>query len=475
MTSRVPMFTGWSRSTFGRAPLRTGTAMRRKSDGLSSLCTRQAEETFGALLPARLLAAPPGRRSRIFTTPVVFWTFLCQILGSESCRSATGAVQSLLSHLGKALCSSSDAAYCMARAKLPIRMLIAIQRHICAALCPRRGARTFVFDGSTISMPDTPENQARWPQSGAQQTGVGFPIMRIVGLFDLATGAWIAMARGTLAGSKRGSERILWRRLWKHLQAGDTVIADAGFCDWFSLVLLQQRGIRLVIRNNGRRKPCPNATRLGKGDWIERWRKPAIKPAWVTREDYDSLPQSIAVRVVTATAPQHSGFRTQKLELISTVTDPAEMGAEEIAGLYLRRWDVELFIDDLKTSLGMDILRTRSPHMIYRELLMHVIAYNLLRALIRQADDPRRISFKGSLDRVNKWLPVAMATTSRKTRKRLIEDLLETMAEDLVRERPNRREPRLKKRRPKPFGLMTRPRGESMEIPHRSKYRKSLT
>lgn len=216
-------------------------------------------------------------------------------------------------------------------------------------------------------------------------------------------------------------------------------------------------------------------SRLGKGDRLERWRKPVVKPAWVSRAEYDSLPDSIAVRVVTVTAPQESGFRTLELDITTTVLDPAGMSAAEIGGLYLRRWDVELFIDDLKTSLGMDILRTRSPRMIHRELLMHVIAYNLLRALILQADDPRRVSFKGSLDRINRWLPMAMATTCKKTRKRLIDDLLETIAEDIVRERPNRREPRLKKRRPKPFGLMTKPRGEAMEIPHRSRYRKSLT
>ena len=388
---------------------------------------------------------------------------------------ATGSVQSLLSHLGKALCSSSDAAYCMARAKLPIRLLVSIQRHLAAALCPRQGPRTFVFDGTTISMPDTPANQMCWPQSGAQTAGVGFPVMRIVGLFDLATGVWIAMARDTLAGSKRGSERTLWRRLWRYLRAGDTVVADAGFCDWFSLALLHRRGVRLVLRNKGRRKARPGSTRLGKGDRLERWRKPVVKPAWVSRAEYDSLPDSIAVRVVTVTAPQESGFRTLELDITTTVLDPAGMSAAEIGGLYLRRWDVELFIDDLKTSLGMDILRTRSPRMIHRELLMHVIAYNLLRALILQADDPRRVSFKGSLDRINRWLPMAMATTCKKTRKRLIDDLLETIAEDIVRERPNRREPRLKKRRPKPFGLMTKPRGEAMEIPHRSRYRKSLT
>lgn len=469
------MFKGWARSTFGGAPCRAGKAMREKAANLSRLCIRQAGETFGSLLPAGLVAAAPGSRNRIFTTPVVFWTFLCQILGCDSCRTATGAVQSLLSHLGEPLCSSSDAAYCMARARLPIRMLLALHQHLAASLAPRRAPRAFVFDGTTVSMPDTAANQSCWPQSGAQKPGVGFPVMRLVGLFDLATGAWIAMARGTLAGGKRGSERTLWRRLWKHLRAGDTVIADALFCDWFSMALLQRRGVRLVVRNNGRRKRAPHATRLGRGERIERWRKPLTKPAWVSRAEYDSLPPALAVRVVTVTAPPESGFRTLELEVVTTVTDPAEMGADEIAGLYRQRWEVELFIDDLKTSLGMDILRTRSPHMIYRELLMHVIAYNLLRALIRQADEPRRVSFKGSLDRVNRWLPMAMSTTSPTTRRRLIEDLLETMGQDLIRERPGRREPRLVKRRPKPYGLMTKPRREAKEIPHRSKYRATLT
>lgn len=190
---------------------------------------------------------------------------------------------------------------------------------------------------------------------------------------------------------------------------------------------------------------------------------------------FSELPDSIAARVLTVEAPPESGFRTTKLELATTVTDPADLGADEIAALYFRRWKVELFIDDLKTSLGMDILRTKSPAMIYRELLMHVISYNLLRALIAQSDEPDRVSFKGSLDRINKWIPVISGTSSRKERARMIEDMLETTAEDLVIERPGRREPRLVKRRPKPFGLMTKPRGEAMEIAHRSRYKKPLT
>ena len=252
-------------------------------------------------------------------------------------------------------------------------------------------------------------------------------------------------------------------------------MADAGFCCWFTLALLERRGIRVVMRNHGCRKPAKNSTRIGKNGRLERWRKPSKKPDWLDAKTYGELPDSMAVRILIVEAPPQSGFRTTRIELTTTITDPEDMSDGEMSVLYFRRWKVELFIDDLKTSLGMDILRTKSPAMIYRELLMHVISYNLLRAVIAQADEPDRVSFKGSLDRINKWIPVISGTGSRKERRRMIEDMLETTAEDLIIERPGRREPRVKKRRPKPYGLMTKPRGEAMEIPHRSKYKKPLS
>jgi hypothetical protein len=379
--------------------------MRGKAATISGFCKRQREELFGDLVPTRLLAKPKGRRDRVFTVPVVFWTFLCQILGNGSCRSGVASVQTLQSKLGEVLCSSSDTAYCRARVRFPIRALIAIHRHLVAALSPARVPRTFVVDGTTVSMPDTEANQA---------------------------------------------------------------------C-WFTLALLDRMGVRVVIRNHGCRKAAKHSTRIGENGRLERWRKPSKKPEWLDAKTYGELPDSMAVRILTVEAPPQSGFRTTKIELTTTVTDPDALGDGEMSALYFRRWKVELFIDDLKTSLGMDVLRTKSPAMIYRELLMHVISYNLLRAVIAQADEPDRVSFKGSLDRINKWIPVISGTGSRKERRRMIEDMLETTAEDLVIGRPGRREPRLVKRRPKPFGLMTNPRGEGMEIAHRSRYKKPLS
>jgi hypothetical protein len=248
-------------------------------------------------------------------------------------------------------------------------------------------------------MPDTPANQAVWPQSRSQKDGCGFPILRLVGLFDLATGVWIGAATGPF----RSSERNLCRKLWKHVRAGDTIVADSGFCCWFTLYLFGRKGVNVVMRNNGIRKPDPRAAKLGRGDRLERWRKPNIRPKWISPCAYASMPDSITVRVVTITTDPMAGFRTTELQIACTVLDPDKMSASNIGALYQRRWKVELFIDDLKTTLGMAVLTTLSPAMIRRELLVHIIAYNLLRALMMhgKASGDEEASFKGTIDRLN--------------------------------------------------------------------------
>lgn len=466
------MFSGWSRKLYGYKPRKRGMLMKRKAVDLGSLCLRQAKDLFGDLLATELLERVPGFRNRTFPLPVIFWTFLCQILSSGSCRNGVSSVQVLLSRHGKAMCSPSTAAYCKARVRIPIRLLLRIHRRLVSGLCSRRGPRTFVIDGTTLGMPDTLANQAVWPQSRSQKEGCGFPIMRVVGLFDLVTGVWIAAA----TGAYRSSERNLCRKLWRHLREGDTIVADSGFCCWFTLYLFNQRGVRVVMRKTSNRKPDPRSKKLGRGDKLECWKKPSIRPKWISPSDYEKMPDSILIRTVTVAADLAAGYRTTELHLASTVLDPEQMSASQIGDLYFSRWRVELFIDDLKTTLGMAILTTRSPAMIRRELMVHIIAYNLLRALMAHgnAGASNQTSFKGTLDRMNQWLPVLQSATSELIRKRLVADLIELIAEDQLPCRPFRREPRAVKRRPKPHQLLNLPRHQMKEIPHRSRYKKPV-
>lgn len=444
--------------------------MRRKAVDLSSLCLRQAKDLFGDLLAVGLLEKVPGFRNRSFPLPVVFWTFLCQVLANGTCRHGVASVQSLLSRHGEAICSPSTAAYCKARVRIPIRLLIKIHRHLVTVMCPRRSPRTFVVDGTTLSMPDTPANQVAWPQSRSQKEGCGFPIMRLVGLFDLATGVWIGAATAPF----RSSERNLVRKLWKHVRAGDTIVADSGFCCWFTLYLFGKKGVKVVMRNNGIRKPDPRAKNLGRGDRLERWKKPNIRPKWISPQVYAAMPESIAVRVVSVTVDPGAGFRSTEIQIATTMLDAKKMSALDIGILYQNRWRVELFIDDLKTTLGMAVLKTLSPAMIRRELLAHIIAYNLLRALMHHGKSAgaESASFKGTIDRLNHWLPIVLNAPSAKLRKRLVMDLTELVAEDQVPSRPFRREPRAVKRRPKPHQLLNVPRHQMIEISHRSRYKK---
>ena len=156
------------------------------------------------------------------------------------------------------------------------------------------------------------------------------------------------------------------------------IIVDRGFCCWFTLYIFSQRGVKVVMRKTGSRKSDSHAKKLGKGDVLERWKNPTIVPKWLSRSTYEQMPIRMFVRIVTVVVDQGAGYRTTELQLASTVLDPEQLSTTQMGAIYLSRWQVELFMDDLKTTLGMAILTTRSPAMIRRELLMHIIAYNLV-------------------------------------------------------------------------------------------------
>jgi hypothetical protein len=324
-------------------------------------------------------------------------------------------------------------------------------------------------------MSDTPENQEIYPQPSRQKKGCGFPIMRITALFSLATGAMLAVAKGNL----HVSERELFRRLWKHLKPKDVILGDRGFCGFAEFYLLLQRGVDCVMRNHQRRtKGITEIKRLGKDDRLIEWHKMAPNPKWFSKKRWAALPERLLVREIRVQV-EIKGFRTKNLILVTTLLDPKAFPKETFAELYRKRWQAELYLRDIKTTMGMNILRCKTPAMVEKELAMHVIAYNLVRALMIESAQTHhipyeRLSFKGSISTVRQWAPtLALPTLSPSKRSDLYAQMLFYIAKDQLPYRPNRVEPRAIKRRPSGYQFLMQPRHLFKEIPHRRKYKKA--
>ena len=409
----------------------------------------------------------------------MFWVFLAQVFSADrSCREALRAFLGRLALEGKPA-SPRTAGYCKARQRLRqadlddthARLADKIRSvHLRRGLW--RGRAVKVVDGSGLSMPDTAENQRLYPQPKGATPGCSFPVMRVTALFCLATGVLIAMARGSL----RVGERTLFRSLWGLLEIGDVVLADRGFCGFAEFYFLMRRGVDCVMRAHQRRTVGKTRVkRLGRGDWLVVWHKSKAGPTWPDKATWRSLPDVLTVREI-AFRVSVKGFRTRAVTVATTLLDPASFPTAAFADLYRRRWQAELFLRDIKITMGMDVLRCKTPAMIEKELTMHLIAYNLVRLTLLEASAQEgvaveRVSFKGTLATLRQWAPI-LAGSDRRGRSRLWKMLLHYLAADAIPCRPNRVEPRARKRRPKNYQLLNKPRDRFKEIPHRNKYKK---
>ena len=416
-----------------------------------------------------------SQRERLYTPARVFWIFLAQVLAADGACAC--AVQSFLAWLKSVTgqdASPRTGAYCSARKRLALGHIQALHGPLAdtldAASALFWGRRVLVVDGSSLSMPDTKANQDAWPQPPGQKPGCGFPVMRIVGLFSLGTGIWRALTAGALTVA----ERTLFHALWEQLQPGDIALADTGFSSYADYVLLERRGVDCVMLNHQRRtKGLREIKRLGKGDRLVQWFKNNNRPNWISQEQWEAMPETFLAREITVHVDV-PGFRTHTLIIATTLHDPNAYPAQEIADLYRRRWAIELYFRDIKISMGVDVLRCKTPDMINKELWMHVIAYNLVRALMLDAAHQHgapldRISFKGACDAIRNWAPV-IAGAKKQYREPLIAAMLKSIARNRIPYRPNRSEPRAKKRRPKNYQRMTQPRNIFKEAPHRGRY-----
>ena len=439
---------------------------------LSAAAPQELEPLFGSCLPAGLLSqADEGinSRERVYSVRVTFWTFLWQVLNpGSSTRSAVRKVMAWFALLGRPKVSKDDSPFCQARSRLD-RNTLERALHASAQAAEQRagqqwrfhGKEVLVGDGTTSSAPDTDASQHAYPQSSRQLPGCGFPLIKWVALFSLSSGALLEVA----LGNKHKAELALFRKLWHRLKAGMIFLADRGFCDFVTIAALQRRQVDSVLRLNSRRPhDFRRGKRLGPYDRLVSWQKPQNQARTATKKLWRGLPAQITLRLICFPV-SIPGFRTRTLILVTTCVDPVTYPAVELAELYLRRWRVELFLRDIKTTLQLDVLSCKNPQMLYRELLMHLIAYNLIRCLMVEAAsihdvDLERISFKGSVDTLRHYSLVIAQARSRRQRVQLINDMLAALAGDPLPDRPYRIEPRSLKRRHKDFPSLIKPRAE---------------
>jgi hypothetical protein len=459
-SSATPLFTAW-RAQLAPLGRRVATTIRT----LRQATLAQLETRLARAFPATLLAQHATHahsRTRIFTLERTVWCWLWQILQVQtSCREVVRQVQALFALHGGRAVEGGTAAYCQARAKVPAALLQTLFAASAtgvgrAAPAPRQarlgGRPVRVVDGTGAHLSETPENRAAYPPSQRLHPGTGFPYLRLVVLFCLTSGALLAQATGTL----QTGELRLWLSLLPQLRPGDILLGDRGYGHYVVAALCQAAAVDVILTVPTRTRKVDFRTatqRLAKGDALFVWRKGKAS-TFVEPARWASLPQELTVRLLQVPRSR-PGFRTSTLVLVTTLLDPVLYPAAEIIATHARRWRLEMSLDDLKTTLGMATLRSRTPAMAHKELLVFLIAHNLIRWLLasaatQEAADLERLSFTGALDGLRAWSQ-GMARCAHQPQRcqELWRALLRAIATDVVPERPGRSEPRAVKKRSK--------------------------
>jgi hypothetical protein len=404
-------------------------------------------------------------RDRLLTPVYVVKLFLLQILfGNTACEHVPRLA-------GKAF---TGEAYCKARSRLPLAVLQTLLTSCTRAMIDAvrddgrwLGHRLWLLDGTGFSMPDVPALRAHFGQPGGQATGCGFPVAHCLALVHAATG----LVQRLVIAPLRSHDIPLVTRVLEYLAAGDLAVGDRGFGSYAILAQLWQRGVLGLMRAHQKaiidftprrrhKRPGEKRTRadrglpysryvkrFGKQDQLVEWYRPKNCPAWLTAEAFLALPASLLVRELRYRIARR-GCRVKEVTLVTTLVNAERYSAEALADLYLRRWNIETDFAHLKTTLGMDVLKCKSVDNVQKEALMFVLVYNLVRMVIRAAAcrqhvNMERISFIDAL----RWI---MSATPGKPLSKLVVNPA----------RPDRYEPRVRKRRPKQYPLMKRPRAE---------------
>jgi hypothetical protein len=410
-------------------------------------------------------------RERIYTPLVTLCLFLSQVLDPDhSCRAAVARLIVWMSINGRKPCKPDTGSYCDARQRLPLGVVVRLVRRTAREIEGRAdddwlwdGRRVLLVDGTTASMPDTVANQEAFPQSRSQGVGLGFPLVRMVALIALSTGVVRDLALGPYKGKATG-ETALFRALMDDIEAATIVLGDRYFASYFGIAALIQRSVDGLFRMHQRRKfDFRRGCRIAIADHVVVWTKPA-RPEWMDEATYAEMPEELRVRELRVTIEQ-PGFRVDELVLVTTLIDGGLYSKEDLANLFLQRWNIELDLRSIKDVLQMDVLRCKSPEMVEKEIWTHLLASNLIRGVMARAAAehgvrPRQISFKGALQTMTAFQDT-LRRAEPDVRRRLVAAMLEAIASHRVGDRFGRVEPRANKRRPKSQRYLKEPRREA--------------
>lgn len=422
------------------------------------------DTVLGDVLPATLLMQwiteeAGSYRQRIYGPLQTLMLFIEQVLNADhSCQDAVARGVSGRVSLEQVPCSLNTAAYSKARKRLPLGLIGRLGREAGEKLCTQqpeawrwRDREVKLVDGTTVSMPDTAANQADFPQSPTQKPGLGFPLARLVAVVSLSCGVVLDWAVGPCEGKQTGETAMLWK-LARNLRPGDIVIADRYYAGYFLIALLVQLGVDVVIRQHQRRHTdFRRGQRLGAKDHIVDWPR-LQRPSWMDAATYAAMPETLRMREV----------RVGGWTLVTTLVDAKEVSKPELLELYRARWQIELDLRSIKTVMQMEVLRCKSPQMVRKEIAVHMLAYNLVRAVMAQAAYlgkvlVRKLSFKGALQLLNAFEENLRHCPRGRLALRHAH-LLAGIAQMKLPHRPGRVDPRAVKRRPKPQQLLTKPR-----------------
>lgn len=403
-------------------------------------------------------------RDRIYNPLNTVFLFIKQVLSPDkSCKKTVNGVlvEKLITNKNRV--STNTGPYCKARQRLPetaVHELVQVTGKLATEKVPSRwqpyGRELKVFDGSTCKMPDTKENQMAFPQHKNQQKGVGFPIIRFLVVMSLSVGTVIDYAMDAYTGKGTGESSLL-RRIFDCINKDDIVLGDRYFPNFFLMADLKMKGADGIFRGQSQRHyDFRSGNKLGKNDHVSIWKKPN-KPNWMSNKQYTAYPNQMQVRE----------FKVSGHVYVTTFLDGKKYHKKELSDIYKRRWEIELNLKSIKTIMDMDMLSCKSPDMVKKEIGIHFLAYNFIRIImaescVRNNAIPWKISFKGSVQLINSFMPYFLKSGTAKN-KLLYNEMLSEIAKNKVGNRPGRVEPRRVKQRPKAFPLLHKPRAIEKE------------